>query len=60
MTGARLLTDDKIQISDCTGGRIGDAVRYCQSEQRYKVPIRSNYDRRLTLDKTNTIFKQWI
>ena len=22
--------------SDCTGGRIGDAVRYCQSEQNTK------------------------
>ena len=33
MTGAWLLADDENQISDCTGGRIGDAVRYCQSEQ---------------------------
>lgn len=34
MTGAWLLANDLKQISDCTGGRIGDAVRYCQSEQR--------------------------
>ena len=33
MTGAWLLADDENQISDCTGGRYGDAVRYCQSEQ---------------------------
>ncbi len=33
MTGAWLLTNDSKQISDCTGGHIGDAVRYCQSEQ---------------------------
>ena len=32
MTGAWLLANDLKQISDCTGGRIGDAVRYCQSE----------------------------
>ena len=30
---AELLANDLKQISDCTGGRIGDAVRYCQSEQ---------------------------
>ena len=35
MTGAWLLADDENQISDCTGGRKGDAVRYCQSEQKY-------------------------
>ena len=35
MTGAWLLANDLKQISDCTGGRIGDAVRYCQSEQIY-------------------------
>ena len=34
MTGARLLANDLKQISDCTGGRKGDAVRYCQSEQK--------------------------
>ena len=34
MTGAWLLANDLKQISDCIGGRIGDAVRYCQSEQR--------------------------
>ena len=33
MTGAWLLANDLKQISDCTGGRKGDAVRYCQSEQ---------------------------
>ena len=33
MTGAWLLANDLIQISDCTGGCIGDVVRYCQSEQ---------------------------
>jgi len=33
MTGAWLLANDLKQISDCTGGRIGDAVRYCQSER---------------------------
>ena len=33
LTGAWLLADDEKQISDCTGGRNGDAVRYCQSEQ---------------------------
>lgn len=33
MTEAWLLGNDLKQISDCTGGRIGDAVRYCQSEQ---------------------------
>ena len=32
MTGAWLLANDLKQISDCTGGRIDDAVRYCQSE----------------------------
>ena len=26
------------QISDCQGGRIGDAVRYCQSEQIINFP----------------------
>lgn len=25
--------------SDCTGGRMGDAVRYCQSEQRYILKL---------------------
>ncbi len=33
MTGAWLLANDLKQISDCTGGRNSDAVRYCQSEQ---------------------------
>jgi len=33
MTGAWLLANDLKQISDRTGGRIGDAVRYCQSER---------------------------
>ena len=33
MTGVWLLANDLKQISDCTGGRIGDAVRYCQLEQ---------------------------
>ena len=33
MTGAWLLANDLKQISDCIGGRIGDAVRYCQSER---------------------------
>lgn len=33
MTGAWLLTNDSKQISDCTGGRNSDAVRYCQSGQ---------------------------
>ena len=37
MTGAWLLADDENQISDCTGGRKGDAVRYCQSEQILKI-----------------------
>ena len=32
MTGAWLLANNSNQISDCTGGRKGDAVRYCQSE----------------------------
>ncbi len=32
MTGAWLLANDLKLISDCTGGRKGDAVRYCQSE----------------------------
>ena len=32
MTGAWLLTNNSNQISDCTGGRKGDAVRYCHSE----------------------------
>ncbi len=41
MTGAWLLANDLKQISDCTGGRIGDAVRYCQSEQRIRI---NNYD----------------
>lgn len=31
MTEAWLLANDLKQISDCTGGRKGDAVRYCQS-----------------------------
>jgi hypothetical protein len=33
MTGAWLLANNSNQISDCTGGRKGDAVRYCQSER---------------------------
>ena len=33
MTGAWLLTNNLKQISDCTGGRKSDAVRYCQSGQ---------------------------
>jgi len=33
MTVAWLLANDLKQISDCKGGRIGDAVRYCQLEQ---------------------------
>lgn len=37
MTGAWLLANDLKQISDCTGGRIGDAVRYCQSEQIFSI-----------------------
>ena len=37
MTGAWLLTNDSKQISDCIGGRKGDAVRYCQSEQILKI-----------------------
>ena len=32
MTGAWLLANNLKHISDCTGGHIGDAVRYCQSE----------------------------
>ena len=32
MTGAWLLANDLKLISDCTGGRKGDAVRYCQLE----------------------------
>ena len=32
MTGGWLLANNSIQISDCTGGRNSDAVRYCQSE----------------------------
>ena len=34
MTGTWLLAIDLKQISDCIGGRKGDAVRYCQSEQK--------------------------
>ena len=41
MTGAWLLANDLKQISDCTGGRIGDAVRYCQSERKLN---NSQYD----------------
>ena len=54
MTGAWLLADDKKQISDCTGGRKGDAVRYCQSEQRYKVQyeITMTGDRSCKINKT--------
>ena len=37
MTGAWLWANDLKQISDCTGGRIGDAVRYCKSEQVFPV-----------------------
>jgi hypothetical protein len=37
MTGAWLLANDLKQISDCTGGRKSDAVRYCQSEQILKI-----------------------
>ena len=33
MTVARLLANDMKQIFDSKGGCIGDAVRYCQSEQ---------------------------
>ena len=32
MTEAWLLANDLKQISDCTGGRKDDAVRYCQSD----------------------------
>ena len=32
MTGAWLLANDLKQISDCTGGRICDAVRYCEPQ----------------------------
>ncbi|SEQ99181.1 hypothetical protein SAMN05444375_11943 [Segatella baroniae B14] len=39
MTGVRLLANDLKQISDCTGGRNSDAVRYCQSEQRYILKL---------------------
>ena len=35
MTGAWLLTNNSNQISDCTGGRKSDAVRYCQSDKVY-------------------------
>ena len=34
MTEARLLANNSNQISDCTGGRKSDAVRYCQSGQQ--------------------------
>ena len=37
MTGAWLLANDLKQISDCTGGRKGDAVRYCQLERFLQV-----------------------
>ena len=43
MTGAWLLANKSNQTSDCTGGRKGDAVRYCQSEQliiwQFQIPI---------------------
>jgi len=42
MTGAWLLANDLKQISDCTGGRIGDAVRYCQSEQNLNISTYEN------------------
>jgi len=37
MTGAWLLANDLKQMSDCTGGRVNDAVRYCQSERILKI-----------------------
>ena len=40
MTGAWLLTNNLKQISDCTGGRISDAVRYCQSERQNRFPMK--------------------
>ena len=40
MTGGWLLANDSNPISDCTGGRIGDAVRYCQSEQNSNKTMR--------------------
>ena len=39
VTGAWLLANDSKQISDCTGGRNSDAVRYCQSEQNNKINL---------------------
>ena len=42
MTGAWLLANDLKQISDCTGGRKGDAVRYCQSEQGHTYGLLRN------------------
>ena len=42
MTGAWLLANNLKQISDCSGGRIGDAVRYCQSEQNNKNQLIMN------------------
>ncbi len=46
-TGGRLLANDSKQISDCTGGRKGDAVRYCQSEQN-KRDFPANVNFRIT------------
>ena len=40
MTGAWLLTNNSKQISDFPGGRISDAVRYCQSEQKLEIEVR--------------------
>ncbi len=45
MTGVWLLANDLKQISDCTGGRIGDAVRYCLPEQRKKLEIKEMLNR---------------
>ena len=42
MTRAWLLANDLKQISDCTGGRIGDAVRYCQSELQRFLDMANN------------------
>ena len=57
MTGAWLLTNDSKQISDCTGGRISDAVRYSQSE-RNKIMVTMNQQENLAVYFAEMLAKQ--
>ncbi len=57
MTGAWLLANDTKQISDCTGGRKGDAVRYCQSE-RNTIMVTMNQQENLAVYFAEMLAKQ--